>query len=240
MRDHGYARYRLDGCRCYTCSWARAQYDDRRNMLILSGNWQPFVPIEETQHRIADLKALGLGDRSIARLAGLQRKTIRDITDGIRHDGTRGNRPLTKIRAETAAAIAAIAFDPLLAPGETRIDATLTWDRIHALIRAGYTRTWIARELGSTSKTPALQLDEQRISANNARAVRDLVLRVGIKPGPSARARREGEANDWPLIDDFLPARNVSTAPRNRHVVSAAEILARVEAAGEHLEEESA
>ncbi len=29
-RPHGYARYRLDGCHCYTCGWTVAHYNDAR------------------------------------------------------------------------------------------------------------------------------------------------------------------------------------------------------------------
>lgn len=225
-RPHGYARYRLDGCRCYTCGYARAEYDDRRNRLIAYGQWQPFVPIDETQHRIHDLGAIGYGHRTIARLAGLQRKTIRDIADGIRHDGTRGNKPLTKIRTETAAAIAAIPYDPMGAADSALIDATLTWERIHALIRAGYPRAWIAQQLGA--QRGALQLKPDRVTAANARAVLALFQQVADTPGPSARARNEGIAKGWPLPAD-LEHSQLPRAPRptSRMVVPATEILAR-------------
>jgi hypothetical protein len=211
QRPHGYARYRLDGCRCYTCGYARSQYDDRRNRLIAYGQWEPFVGIEETQFRIQSLKDLGFGDRAIATLAGIERKTIRDIAAGIRHDPSRNNPPLTKIRRETAAAVAAIPYDQLEAPDGAYIDATLTWERIGQLLDAGYTRTWIARRLGSTAKTPALQLGRRRVTARQARAVRDLVTEV---MGPRVKA--------------------AATTPGPRGlVVSAAEILAAVNDVGE-------
>lgn len=231
MRPHGYARYRLDGCRCYTCGYARAEYDDRRNRLIAYGRWQPFVALEETQHRIHDLNALGFGDRTIAALAGLGRKAVRDIRTGVRHDPGRGNPPLTQIRTDTAAAIAAIPFDPLEAAPGTYVDATLTWTRIHALIRAGYPRSWIAHQLGR--KTPALQLRADRVTVANARAIRDLLHHVGHRPGPSKRAQAEGIANDWPLIADLLDTPR-TTQPTSRHVVPATEILAAVTKAEAH------
>jgi hypothetical protein len=208
-RDHGYARYRLDGCRCYTCALARAEYDDRRNRLIAYGRWQPFVPIEETQQRILSLHDLGYGDRTIATLAGIQRKTVRDIRIGRRHDPGRGNPPLTRIRTTTAAAIAAIAYDPLEAPDGTYVDATLTWQRITELLDTGYRRTEIARRLGK--QTHALQLGRRQVSARNARAVRD-------------------------LHDELLrPARTVTDATGHgrRLIVSAAQIRSMVAATGE-------
>lgn len=235
-RDHGYARYRLDGCRCYVCGFARAEYDDRRNLLIAAGRWHPFVPLEETQHLIEDLRAVGLGDRQIALLAGLNRKVVRDIRRGFRADPSRGNPPMTKVRSETAAAIRAIPFTGMLAADGATVDATLTWERVHALIRSGYPRTWIARHLGSTAKTPALQLASDRVSAANARAVRDLLHQVGPRLGPSARARREGELNGWPTVADLLDDEPGRKAPEGRPVrggiVSAAQIAASVASAG--------
>jgi hypothetical protein len=225
-RDHGYARYRLDSCRCYVCGLARAEYDDRRNRLIAYGQWLPFVPIEETQLRILSLRDIGFGDRSIAALAGVGRKVVRDIRTGIRNDNTRGNPPLTKIRSETAAAIAAIPFDPMAAPNAAKIDATQTWQRLHALIAAGYTRSWIALELGFSRK--ALQLDHRRVTAANARAVRDLFERVGNRLGPSAYARAEGVRNGWPLPADLEQIPRIVDDGRRGAVVSAAEILADV------------
>lgn len=42
-RRHGYARYKLDGCRCYVCGYAAAQHNDAREHAIRRGQWQPFV-----------------------------------------------------------------------------------------------------------------------------------------------------------------------------------------------------
>src|SRR5262245_2304247 len=128
MRDHGYARYRLDGCRCYVCGWARSEYDMRRDRLIAEGRWQPFVSIEETQHRIGDLRSIGFSDRSIGILSGVGRTVVRSIRTGYRHDPSRGNPPLTRIRTKTAAAIAAVPFDPLEASDGALVDATMTWE----------------------------------------------------------------------------------------------------------------
>jgi hypothetical protein len=196
-REHGYARYRLDGCRCYVCGYARMEYDDRRNRLIAYGRWQPFVPLEETQLRILSLRELGYGDRSIARLAGLNRKAVRDIRTGTRHDPGRGNPPLTKIRATTAAAIAAIPYNHEAAPDGAYIDATTTWRRLDVLIRLGWTRTRLATALGSTATAPALQLGHDRVTARNARKVRDLYDKVTQPPArmvtPAAAILRDLE-----------------------------------------------
>jgi hypothetical protein len=194
-RPHGYARYRLDGCRCYTCGFARSEYDQRRDRLIAYGRWQPFTPISQTQAHIAELAALGYGHRRIAQLAALNRKIVRDIAHGFRHDPGRGNPPLTKIRTETATAILAVPLDAASVAAGQVVCAGATWERIHALIALGYTRAWIAQQIGG--QRPALQLDRRRVTAANERAVAELYERIGDTPGPSERARTEGRRRGW-------------------------------------------
>jgi DNA-binding NarL/FixJ family response regulator len=174
MRDHGYARYRLDGCRCYTCGWARSQYDDRRTRMMIAGTWQPFTDLATVQEQVAALKAIGLGDRQIATLAQVERKTVRDIAAGVRHG--RNSRPMTKVRTETATKILAIPLDPLAASDGTYISATSTWERIDALIEAGWSKARISAEIGQGGR--ALQLSRHRVTAANARAVKALFDRV--------------------------------------------------------------
>jgi transcriptional regulator with XRE-family HTH domain len=177
-RPHGYARYRLDQCRCYVCGLARSLYDERRTKMLTAGTWRPFVPIEATREHVLLLGELGFGHRQIARLAGVDRKLVRDIASGYRHDPGRGNPPLRKIRAQSAAAILAVPADQLQAAARASIDSTLTWARIDALLEAGWTRGQIAQEaLGA--KYPALQLKRgQRVSVANARNVKAYFDRV--------------------------------------------------------------
>lgn len=196
-RAHGYARYRLDGCRCYMCSFAVSEYEARRQRLIAYGRWQPFVPIETAREQVLTLAELGYGQRRIAELAGLSRHTIRDLAAGARQDPGRGNPPLTKIRASTAAAVLAVPLDPTRAAPGALVDAGMTWERIHALIALGYPRAWIAAQLGLKSR--ALQLGRERVTAAHAAAVLELYHRVGDRLGPSAKARDEGRRNGWAI-----------------------------------------
>lgn len=74
-RPHGYARYKLDGCRCYTCGWARAQYEENRQRAIAYGTWQPHVPAAPVREHIVQLQQCGMGLRAIAAAAGNFRST---------------------------------------------------------------------------------------------------------------------------------------------------------------------
>lgn len=170
-RRHGYARYRLDGCRCYVCGYARSLYDERRDKMLTAGTWEPFVPIATTQEHLRLLHVMGFGTRQIAQLAGVERKTVRDISAGRRHDPGRGNPRIEKIRKETAASILAIPADQLAASDGTYIDGTLTWQRIDALLEAGWTRTRIAQEV-LRLKSPALQLKRGRVTVRNAKRIK--------------------------------------------------------------------
>jgi hypothetical protein len=184
-RPHGYARYRLDGCRCYTCAWARSEYDTHREKQIAYGRWHPFTDLVLVQEHLAVLGAIGYGDRQIATLAGLNRKAVRDIRTGTRHDPSRGNPTLTKIRTTTAAAILAIPTTQDQAADHATVDATLTWSRIDDLTELGYTKTWIAQHAGLGR---SIQLGRDRVTARNARRIRQLHHEL-TGPRPPARRR---------------------------------------------------
>lgn len=168
MRPHGYARYRLDGCRCYECGWARSEYDSRRDQAIRDGQWKPFIIVGPARRHIDQLRELGYGDRSIAALAGLNRKVVRDIRLGVRHDPSRGNPTLTLIRTATAAAILAIPCTLDELPDGAKVDAAPTWALIDDLIARGWTRTAIAQEAGLGR---SIQLARDRVTVRNARRI---------------------------------------------------------------------
>lgn len=184
-RPHGYARYRLDGCRCYICGYARSEYDTHRERQIAYGRWHPFADLALVQEHIAVLRVIGYGDRQIATLAGLNRKAVRDIRTGIRHDPGRGNPALTKIRTTTAAAILAIPTTQDQAADHACVDATLTWSRIDDLLELGYTKTWIAQSAGLGR---SIQLGRHRVTARNARRIHQLHAET-TGPRPPARRR---------------------------------------------------
>ena len=179
-RPHGYSRYRLDGCRCYTCGFAVSEYEQNRQARIAEGTWQPFTGIEPARRHIAKLRGLGYGERSIALLAGVGRKVVRDIRTGIRHDPGRGNPPLVKIRTETSAAILAVPLDTFDLPDGVRIDAAQTWAWIDDLLTRGWTQAAIAEEAGLGR---CLQLGRDTVTVRNHRrieALHDRATRRGL------------------------------------------------------------
>ena len=60
-RPHGYARYKLDGCRCYTCGYARSEYEAMRTRAILYGTWEPLIDAQPVRDHIKMLSEAGIG-----------------------------------------------------------------------------------------------------------------------------------------------------------------------------------
>ena len=201
-RPHGYARYRLDGCRCYVCGYARAQYDDNRNRAIAYGTWQPWVDAEPVRAHIRSLQECGLGTRRIAEAAGVDRKRITAVLNG---RSERGTPPQEKVRPELAAAV--LAVEPTLANlgSVTVIDATGTRRRLQALITAGWPQHHLAARLGMTDGNFGATLRRERIVARTARAVAALYdelwranpLEHGATPGGVTRARKHAASQGW-------------------------------------------
>ncbi|MDR3081747.1 MAG: hypothetical protein LBV60_12620 [Streptomyces sp.] len=201
-RPHGYARYRLDGCRCYTCAYARSEYDDNRNRAIAYGTWQPWVDAEPVRAHIRTLQECGLGTRRIAGLAGVDRKRLQAVLNG-RPD--RGTPPQAQVRPALAAAV--LAVEPLLdhLGQATTIDATGTRRRLQALVAAGWPQHHLALRLGMTDGNFGAALGRPRTLVRTARAVRamyDALWREdprthGVDNQAYSRARNHAASRGW-------------------------------------------
>ncbi|ONK09496.1 hypothetical protein [Streptomyces sp. MP131-18] len=201
-RPHGYARYRLDGCRCYTCAWARAEYDRRRTMAITAGTWQPWTDAAPVREHIQVLQSCGVGLRTIASAAGIDRKRLQAL---LRGRPERGTPPQAQVRPALAAAV--LAVEPTrdtIAPG-TPVVAVGTVRRLQALVAAGWPQAHLAAQLGMTGANFGPLLRALRVTAGTARAVRDLYDRLcladpaehGASPGGITRARRMAVDRRW-------------------------------------------
>jgi hypothetical protein len=201
-RPHGYARYRLDGCRCYTCGWARSQYDENRAKAITAGTWQPWTDAEPVRAHIRTLQDCGMGLRAIAAAAGVDRKRLQAITAG-RSERVTG--PQEKVRPALAAAV--LAVEPTLdnlAPS-TLINPAGTRRRIQALVAIGWPQRHLAVRLGMTPNNFGAMLGREHVLVRRALAVRDLYdqlwqadpLDHGATPAGVTRARKHAATNRW-------------------------------------------
>lgn len=202
-RPHGYARYRLDGCRCYTCGYARAVYEDRRQRAIAYGVWQPYVDAAPVREHVRDLQSCGLGLRRIAEVAGVDRKRLQALMSG---RPERGTGPQKKIRPALAAAILAVepTFD--LLPAKTVIDGAGSRRRLQALVTVGWSQSKLAARLGTTLDTFRKLVSGGKTTAATARAVRALYADLWDQAPPedthrdriaASRARNHAKTRGW-------------------------------------------
>jgi hypothetical protein len=202
-RAHGYARYKLDGCRCYVCGYARAVYEERRQRAIAYGTWQPFVEAEPVRQHLRDLQACGLGLRRIAEAASVDRKRLQALLNG---RSERGTGPQEKMRPAVAAAILAVepSFDLLGAT--TVIDATGVRRRMQALVALGWSQARLAERLGWTPSNFGTLIAAPRTIVRTALKVRALYEELWDQAPPEgdhrskisvSRARNHAAAHGW-------------------------------------------
>ncbi|MDG4798962.1 hypothetical protein [Micromonospora sp. WMMD980] len=141
-RPHGYARYKLDGCRCYTCCFDVSEYNRRRDKAIAAGTWRSdTTPVRA---HIRSLMAAGMGWKQVAKTADVNPSTVGRILYGRPDQGT---PPPKTTRYDIAQKLLAVKLN--LHPN-TPIDATGTIRRIRALAAIGHTLTAIAEGIGWT------------------------------------------------------------------------------------------
>lgn len=119
-----------------------------------------FVDATAARRKIRWLRKNGIGRRSVADAAGVACSSIADIASG--------RKKLIRLSTERKI----LSLDKGAAAGAALVDARPTWRLLELLLEEGFTRTELARRLGSTAKVPALQLKGEKILASSA-------LRVG-------------------------------------------------------------
>jgi hypothetical protein len=159
-RRPGLAGYKIDRCRCVTCSGANRDYHARRDRLIAYGRWQALVdaaPVRDHIRRV--LQPAGLGANRIATLSGVPRATL-----GTLIWGKADRRPATRIRPAAAAAILALQPDTAALADGALVDATGAVRRTQALAAIGYSIAAQAAALGRTGRNHNHLLGATRIT----------------------------------------------------------------------------
>jgi DNA-binding CsgD family transcriptional regulator len=191
VNDHVHSRaaYVAGRRSCPDCRAANAAYEAGRNRLAAyDRSTTDLVDAGPVREHLAHLRAAGVGWRQIVALSGVDTSVVRRL---VGHSST---RPARRVRPETAEALLAVTVDAR-APGAL-VDADPVWRLIHGMIARGYTRTWIAEQLGPRPGA-GLQLHRTRVTRRQADAVRALAERCALTPGPSARARAEATRQGW-------------------------------------------
>lgn len=201
-RPHGYARYRLDGCRCYVCGYARSLYDENRDKAIIAGTWQPWVDAEPVRVHIRHLQSCSMGLRAIAAAAVVDRTRLQSILNG---RPERGTGPQEKLRPTLAAAV--LAVEPTLdnLGGAVVISAIGSVRRLHALGVVGWSQERLAVEAGMTSTNFSRLANASTVIVRTALRVRGLYDELwnvdpathGSRPEDIARTKARAAQLGW-------------------------------------------
>jgi hypothetical protein len=156
------ARYVGAKCRCDDCRAANRNYAKERAGLPFNG----LVDAAPARQHLEALSNQGVGLRSVAAASDVARTVLTDIRTGAK----------LRVRADTARRVLAVDSGAISDHG--LVPAKETRAALRELRRHGLTKQEIAARLGSTAKTPALQLTKRHVTALNALKVRRLLDEV--------------------------------------------------------------
>lgn len=138
-------------------------------MRTRNGNveWAAPTAVVAARLHVEQLQQAGLGTRQICEQTGVARTALQRLMHG--RDRVRPDTVDKLLRLEKYR----------LGPGQ-KIDATETWQRINALLEAGYTKQWIASQLTGGR---ALQIAKDLVTVRNAEKIAHIYSRfIGIPP----------------------------------------------------------
>jgi hypothetical protein len=163
-RPHGDRLRYMAGCRCDECRRANTQYEQKRAAARKAGQWNGLVSADRARVHLQALRAANVGKRQIADASGVSATAIDEICNGTK----------LKVRAITEKRLLAVTA-AARADGAL-VDARPTWRRIRQLLKWGYTKALIARELGNVA--PALQIRTKQCTARTEHDVERLYERL--------------------------------------------------------------
>ena len=158
-RAHGDRLKYLGGCRCFKCRRANSDYERERKKAREAGDWNGLVPAAAARAHMVKLSRLGVGRRAIAAASDVADSVLTEIRAGRKQH----------IRARTERRI--LAVTKACASDHAYVSAARTWRQLERLLDEGFTKSAIARLLGSKAKTPALQISRTFVTVRNAARV---------------------------------------------------------------------
>ena len=171
--EHGQRARYVRGCRCDLCTRANTLYARSRYRAVCRGDSDPLISSARARRYLKRLRRAGVGLRVVADLAQIPRSTLQKIRSGSRRH----------CRQSSSERICSVTIEPW-ADGHY-VDARPSWRQLDRLLSDGWTKTELARQLGSTALRPALQLRRDRITARNARQVARLFARLRRRLPPT-------------------------------------------------------
>lgn len=176
---HGTRTGYVKGCRCQECTDAnRAEQTARDQRAREGGPSTDLISAARARGHLRILTGQGATQKSLARAADLNVKTIAELLDGTR----------SRLQPDTERIVLALtmrAARAAVAPG-TLVPAEPTWELITDLVQRGWPKSWIAREAGLGN---SLQLKRDQVTARNATRITDLHAQLS---GITVPRRRHG------------------------------------------------
>ncbi len=198
-RPHGYARYKLDNCRCYTCGYANSAYTMRRDKLIAYGQWQPYIDAEPVRAHMGALSAAGIGWKRVSVLADVATSTLCALLYG-----KPGRQPTKRIRPDIAAAILAVELETATVAAGQLVPAIGTQRRIKAMVADGWTLTIQAEQFGWSIGSYYQLLHRDEIRKETAEKVAALYAARAAMPRPAVRGANH--ARKWAREHECFPS----------------------------------
>lgn len=213
--QHGeYVTAKLDGCRCWPCTAATAEYNANRTRAQAYGTWSPFAPAEPAVRHLRALSEAGMGWKRVARAAAVPESSVYPLLYG--RPDRNGGRPRTKARKALIDAILAVPMPTIDDLGATVVvDSTGTRRRLEALIALGWSINHLAADHGLDRQALDSALAWVPVQAATARAVRDMFEAIGDTRPPetnrwektaAARSRNRAAARGWLPPAEWDPA----------------------------------
>lgn len=192
---HGTRGCYVGGCRCDPCREANRAYQKRHAKNLRKGIRNPLVPADVTRRHLKKLKREGVGTRLISDLTGCSRTVLMDILSGEK----------LKCRADTQRRVLGVKPSAKNLTDALLVPAGPTWALLDELIAKGFTKTELARRLGSKSKVPALQikrdyvtnLNRQRVENLHAKCLAELATPAEPPPPPDPKLPDIDWKPDW-------------------------------------------
>jgi len=152
------ARYAC-GCRCDLCRAANTKYEKERARARRRGDWNGLVPADAARAHLLELERQGVGTRSVREACDVSRTVLQEVKMGRKK----------RIRARTSSKILEVTLDALA--DAALVPAGPTWKLLNQLMKEGFTKTRLAKELGANAKVPSLQIQKDFVLAKTAAKV---------------------------------------------------------------------